>query len=324
MAFVCVCTMATAGNLSDPNLPGKLRRCSDFSAIYYVDSPAKGAHMYLNIAVGTLNVFLSVLGLFANILVLTAYATNNRLRTMANMLLMTLACSDLLVTALVQPLYVVQIIKGTIGSHNCLLSTIDRLMTYFACGVSVLTVAIITIERFITLAYPFRYQTILTATRVKIVVTSTWLGIFTLIVSHVGFVPFDVLMFVGSSLLATSVVIVVSMWLWIHRQMQRHRNVIESTQMPSHVTVNRAQVFRNTKTIHLVVAVVLVSYFPALLMMLYYANEPTSFVLIVFVSPWSDTLMFANSSLNPVLVLWRKRHFMETVRNFFRLKSGRL
>lgn len=310
-----VYTMATAGNLSDPNLAGNIRRCSNFFVTYYLDSPAKGIHMYLIVAVGVLNVFLSFLGTFANILVLTAYATNNRLKNMANMLLMTLACSDLLVTALVQPLYVVEIIKKNIGSYNCLLSTIARFVTYFACGVSVLTLVIITAERFITLAYPFRYQTILTPTRLKIVVASTWLAVFTLIVSHLGLVPFDVLMFIGASLLAMSVVIVVSMWLWIHRQMQRHRNVIESTRMSS--DVNRAQVFRNTKTIYLVVAIVLLCYFPALLMMLYYANDPSSFVLLFLINPLSDTLMFANSSLNPMLVLWRKRNYMETVRKFF-------
>lgn len=306
-------------NLTDSKFTGNLRRCSDFYVTYYWNSVVKGAHLYSHVIVVVMNILLSLSGAFANMALISAYGMNNRLRTLSNMLLVTLACSDLLVTAIVQPLFVLRMLKEILGVHHCLLWTSTRLLSYFCCGVSVLTVVIITIERFITLAYPYRHQRILTRTRLKTVVVSTWLATFVLVISHLGLVPYKILLTVGATLLLSSIFTIISTWVWIHRLLRRHRNNIKMNQMPSTMankTRNRKLAFRHTKTCYLIVSMALICYFPAFLMMAYFSSEPTNFVLIFVVCPWADTLMFANSFLNPLLVLWRKRDFKETAREF--------
>lgn len=306
-------------NLTDSISVGHVRLCSVYSVTYYWDTAAKDAHLYSNIAVATTNIVLSLLGMFANALLIAAFVRNPRLRSLHHMPLVALACSDLLVTSFVQPLYVARLLKETVGSHNCLLWALSRLASYFSCGISLLTVTFISIERYIVLAYPLRHQTIITSIRVRIVVASIWLATFALVISHLYLIGYTVFLSVGAAVLLLCIMTMISIWVWIHRLINRHRSNIEASQIPANFTngtLTRNQVFRNTRTSYFIVTAVLICYLPALLVMAYFSTQPNNFVLIFVVEPWPETLGFANAFLNPLLVLWRKSDFRETVRGF--------
>ncbi len=208
-----------------------------------------------------------------------------------------------------------------LGTHSCPLWVSSRLITYFCCGVSLLNIAIMTVERFITLAYPYRHQNILTPTRLKIIVIITWLTTFLLIVSHLRIVPYSILLFIGASLNLLSLILVVSIWIWIHRLLHKHKNTIWTKQTPSgDPRCNSKQMFRNTKTSYIVVASMLLCYFPSLLLLSYFAtSDSVSFTMAFIVGPWTETVMFSNAVINPFLVLYRKKDFRECVREYLPL-----
>lgn len=311
-------------NLTDAKSASNLRRCHDFFVTYYWTLPATGMHLYTNAILMVVDVVLSLVGTFANLLIITAFAKRNRLRTLSNMLLVTLACSDVLVTAVVQPLHAVRMLKEIYGTHNCLLWTVNRLTYYFCCGVSLLTVTIITLERFITLAFPFRHQSILTMTRAKVIIASTWLGTFSFVVSHLNLFPYTVFLSISASFLSLSGLTVISIWLWIRRLLCRHKNTIEATQRPSTVsqtTTSRKQVFRNTRTSFIVVLAVFLCYSPSIVMLAYYSTQPNNFVVIFVVFSWLEAITLANSVLNPVLLFWRSSDFRNTAKELlFKLR----
>ena len=313
-------------NSTESESDEKLSRCNGSFLTFYWSDPAQGAHLYSNIAYIVANSFLSILGVFLNALVITVYAKNKTLRTSCNMLFVALASSDLMVTSIVQPLLVVRMVQEIFGTHNCTMWMVARLMSYFCCGVSLLTIAIISVERFITLAYPYRYQTILTPLRLKIAVASTWVTILVFVSLHLGPVSFALLSSVGVMLIISTILTVISIWVWIQRLVRRHQQTIASTQMPADIETEanrlRRNIFRTTNTCYLIVGSVLGLYFPSIVLLLYTAIHDNSFVALFLISPWAETIMFANSVLNPVLLFWRKRVFRDVAMGFlFNIKQ---
>lgn len=296
----------------------KLRTCDVFVVTYYWSEAAKGGHLITNLFLIPSLIILGVIGSILNSLLIIAYAKNSRLRSLPSMMLITVASSDVLISTLVEPLFAARLIMEVLGTPYCPLWTTCRLVTYFSCGVSLLTIAIMSIERFITLAYPYRHHIILTPTRLKIIVIATWSTLFALVVSHLRIVPQSVLLFIGAVLNLFSLVVVIGIWVWIHRLLHKHKNTIWTMQTPSdEPRRNRKKVFRNTKTTYIVVASVLLCYFPALLLLGYFAlSESVSFAAAFIVDPVLETLMFSNAVINPLLVLYRNRDFRECTRAY--------
>ena len=294
----------------------KLRTCDVFVVTYYWSEAAEGGHLITNLFLIPCLIILGVIGSILNSLLIIAYAKNGSLRSLPSMMLITVACSDVLISTLVEPLFAARLIMEVLGTPYCPLWTTCRLVTYFSCGVSLLTIAIMSIERFITLAYPYRHHVILTPTRLKIIVIATWLTLFALVVSHLRIVPQSILLLIGAVLNLFSLAVVIGIWVWIHRLLHKHKNTIWTMQTPSDEP-RRKKVFRNTKTTYIVVASVLLCYFPALLLLGYFAlSESVSFAAAFLVDPWLETLMFSNAVINPLLVLYRNRDFRVCTRAY--------
>ena len=303
---------------NESSVANKLRTCNVFVITYYWSEAAEGGHLVTNVILIPTLVLLAVTGFILNSLLIIAYAKNSRLRTLPSMMLIAVACSDFLISTIVDPLYVGRLVMEILGIHKCPLWTTCRLASYFSCGVSLLTITIMTVERFITLAYPYRHHNILTKTRLKVTVIITWCTVFMLIISHLRVVPYSVLLFIGMTLTLLSVVIVIAIWIWIHWLLHKHKNAIKTTQTPSNERRrNTKQVFRNTKTSYIVVASVLICYIPALLVMGYFAtSESVSFNMTFIVDPLVEALIFCNAIFNPLLVFYRNKDFRECAREY--------
>lgn len=307
---------STSNNSSNESSIAQIRTCDVFVVTYYWSQAAEGGHLITNLILIPSLIILGVIGFILNSLLIIAYAKNSRLRSLPSMMLMTVASSDVLISIFAEPLFAARLIMEVLGTPNCPLWTTCRLVTYFSCGVSLLTIAIMSVERFITLAYPYRHHNILTPTRLKAVVITTWLTLFVFVVSHLRIVPQSVLLLIGAILNVVSLIVVISIWVWIQRLLHKHKNTIWAMQTPSdEPRRNCKKVFRNTKTTYIVVASVLLCFFPALLLMGYFAlSESISFTVAFIVDPWLETLMFSNALLNPLLVLYRNKDFRECAR----------
>ena len=304
----------------------KYSYCSETFVAFSLSSSAEGIHLYRNIAVITINLALSILGILANVLVVAAYAVNKRLRTSPNMLLVVLAVSDLMVTAVVQPLYVARKLQEIIGTHNCQLGAVMGVTGFFCCGVSLATVFILSIERFIILAFPYRHQNIINPTRLKATVVLLWLLALMFSVSQLGLISSSAFSCVVALIVILSVSTVVLIWVWIHRVIRQHKIRIENLRTPSDV-INKGThsqgVLETTRTSYLIVAAVLFCYFPIPMLMLFVTFKENSFSSISLVKPWVNTIVCANSSLNPLLLFWRKKAFRETAKKALSKVIGR-
>ena len=299
---------------------GELKLCSEFFVTYYWTLPAVGQHLFTNITLATISVISAVLGTIANFLVVLSYFKNSRLRTVSNVPLVSLAFSDLLVTAVVLPLHTARLLKEIYGTHNCVLWTFFRLSSYFSVGVSLLTVTFISVERFITLAYPYRYQTMLTRIRMKIVVVIIWCFMLAYVVSHLWLIPNKVFLAISATAVIVCIIILLSIWIWVLKLLRNHKRRITSDHTPAQISTNESkrpqQTYKNTRTCCAIVTGLVVCYFPVVCTFVYYLSEPRSYTGIYLVTPWVQTIAYVHSLLNPLLVLWRKSEFKQTSRHF--------
>uniref|UniRef100_UPI0035902E12 beta-1 adrenergic receptor-like n=1 Tax=Myxine glutinosa TaxID=7769 RepID=UPI0035902E12 len=129
----------------------------------------------IKIAFGTFFIFLAIITVAGNILVIGAISSNKRLmQGVTNWFLSSLACADLLIGAVIMPLYASLLITGywSAGSTMCAVWTsIDVLST----TASIETLCAIAIDRYVAITSPLRYQSIMTRRRAYIIIICVWL-----------------------------------------------------------------------------------------------------------------------------------------------------
>ena len=126
-----------------------------------------------------MNVLFLITASLGNLLVISAVWKTPSLRCPSNVLLCGLETSDLAVGLVVQPLFLyielMQIIERP-AKYPCALGHAFIIVSYSVCGVSLLTVTAISVDRLLALQYHLRYVNIVTAQRVSYLILFIWLA----------------------------------------------------------------------------------------------------------------------------------------------------
>ncbi|XP_028392866.1 orexin receptor type 2-like [Dendronephthya gigantea] len=276
-----------------------------------------------------LNIVVSLLGTFANGLVITAYYRNPRLRTIHNKMFLLLALTDIGVTAFIQPATVTAALRNQFGKCDYVLWKIVEQATRLFVYLSLITISILSLQSFITLAYPYRYQNILTECRLNIVVIVSWLSVtIAIIINGVLTEGFEADIYLALCITCTTFVTVVFFWCWTYKLIARHQSSIQNMQVPpSPEIVSRNKILRSTVTALAVTLSLLgcylfhicfnISFFIVDTVMI---NDETYFIMLSL----STTLIYINSLLNPCLVFWRSAKFRETAKDILNRRRSTL
>ena len=213
----------------------------------------------LQTAVAIINIIIALFGTLANSLVIMAYYRNPRLRTIQNTIFFVLAITDISVTAFVEPTFVAVILSGFSGDLSCFLYDTNIVLSSLFLNLSLVTIVILSLQSYITLAYPYHWQSIITKSRFNMAIVFSWLlsstTTFSIFVQH----------YVWPCMVFLEIIIVIFTWCWTYKLVARHRKAIETTQTPSSSqNISRKKILRSTVTAFVVILSLFACYFLSL------------------------------------------------------------
>ena len=261
-----------------------------------------------------------------NALVIFAVATRRRLRNNSTILLASLAGADLLTGLVVLPFAFAIDLKRLLGFDSfCLLEKAFTVTLAMVTYASISHIVMISIDRFIAIKYPLRYQEIVTETRILISIVLAW-G-FTLLVtinelvlalidgdsvysiySHVNTI---IQMAIGT----LSTVVISLSYGYIYSETRRQVKRLKAEQLPQ----EEVQRIRNDRTAATTLAIILIvlvaTYLPTIVLTALSSSiaAPPRFICIIW--SWVGGTCVLGPLFNPIIYRWRmknlRRAFLE-------------
>ena len=282
---------------------------------------AEGLHTPTLVANCVLNGFLSYTAIVLNIITIQALRKTSSLPKTLKTLLLSLSISDLGVGLLVQPLYVAHMYLTMETTKN--IDSIAYWAVYKAYAIpsslfvfaSFFGVFAITVDRFLAIHLHLRYQELVTHKRVVAVVISFWV------------LSVSIACFWYESIIVLSVMSVVCiittglLYCKIYAAVRHHTNQIHALQVQQ-VTqngdmANTARLRKTSVATFYVYILFSVCYLPiacaGLATMIHGKN---AFLSHLWLFTW--TLVFLNSSLNPLIYSWKMRHIRQAILDILR------
>lgn len=265
-----------------------------------------------------LNAPLIIVAIIGNLLVLVSILRAYSLFSPSITLLCSLAMSDLLVGLVLQPLYIANALTGNSPLKQALNTTV-----FAVCGVSLLTMAVISVDRFLALHYHMRYPNLMT--RHRAIYTTVTLWIFVFMLSFLNFWTINAYYLTSAASILICLLVSTVCYIKIYcivkqHQLQIHtrQKAVETNTTDINQTMLRST--KNAKNTFIYYIVMILCYTPVFVAM-----------AILFISPshWNkgwilaDTVVFMNSSINPFLYCWRLRELRTAVVKTVRQMLGR-
>ena len=267
------------------------------------------------------NAFLCYTAIVLNSITIHAIRKTSSLPKPLKTLLLSLAVSDLSVGLLVHPLYIAHLAVGLeLNTEN----NTTHWNTYnsfwitgtFLSWASFFGVLALTVDRFLAIHLHLRYQEFVTHKRVVAVVISIMvLSSFLLPVPWWTSGSFRQ---IYTAIEIFCFVILAILYCKIFSTVRRHRNQIQSLQLQQgqnrEMMVNVARLVKLAVGTFHVYLLLLVCYLPIICFNIVHIISGPS-TTTKHIRHYSWTMMFLNSSLNPLIYCWRMRHIRHSVIN---------
>ena len=262
-----------------------------------------------------------------NAVALWLFYKNESLRTISNWFLASLCVADFLAGLLVDPVYIAIKVLAQPRKGNILLK-VFRMVWIHSTAATVFNLCCVSVDRFIAIRFPFRYQDIVTKKKCCTVIIMVWLISLFLPFSRillenvtqttVGGFWFSLLFILFA--LPLTVVTFCCVWIFTVARKQAGRikreNVQNSNEMNS--PVRAIQNHKAIKTIGFVLVVFIVSWMPSLVLsVVHYVtarDKCFSNKLAYIVWPWIDAVGLTSSAINPWIYFFRNGEFREALR----------
>ena len=262
------------------------------------------------------HIFLSITAFLGNFLILAALNKESSLHPPSKLLYRCLATTDLLVGLVTQPLAATYWIS--LVHEHWSLCRYARDAVYISgialCGVSLLTLTAISVDRLLALLLGIRYRQIVTLKRIYIITTTFW--IFSVAAGSFSILHTRITLWCSIIVIPSCSVISIASYTKIFRTL-RHNQV----QVRDHVQPNALNMVRYRKAVssalwvQLALAVCYVPKFTTLAVITYRKTYPLHVVVIDAIT---TILTYFNSTLNPLLYCWKIKEVRQAVKQTMR------
>ena len=276
------------------------------------------------IANGVFNSFLSYTAIMLNIVTIHAIRKTSSLPKTLKTLLLSLAVSDVCVGLLGQPFYNLFLVMWSQQNNlDCNAYKAWYITTSLFSLASFSGVLAVSVDRFLAIHLHLRYQELVTHKRVVAVVILLWvLSVF--LAFLVFLVPRNVNSLMKIIIGVVGVILTTMVYIRIYLAVRLHKNQIQVLQVrlvaQAGDVANFASLIKSAVGLFYVYLAFLVCYSPFFISLIATEmNGPSIVLKRLFLS--SVTLVFLNSSLNPVIYCWKMRHIRYAVINILRNMS---
>ena len=283
------------------------------------------------LAVCVSNCFLSFLAVLENGLVLVVIVKYRELHTNPNILIFTLALTDLLVGLVVQPAFVTYIASKLRLQFNCQALIVYLYAEIVCVGLSLLTLSLICCERYFAVLHPFKYVTIVTKSAVMKTAGIVWFLWFTFnVVSRALKVKNDEFFSpVASVIIGASLILNGVLYFRIYRVIRQHEQQtlaqkqvqleLRNTERPNAVSsVSRES--KMARTVSYIAVLLVLCYTPLMITSIADVLLPSDAIFDHMIYPLAETATFMNSCVNPLLYCWR----CQDIRDKMKVELGSL
>lgn len=283
---------------------------------FIIDSPVRRFYMYpTNVAMLALNSIFCLTATVQNLPVIAAILRTRSLHTPSNVLLCSLAVTDLTAGCVVHPIFVAFKAQLLHDRFSCTLVLVKEGMIIYTGVLSMLTLLAISLERLIALRVHLRYCELVTIPRVLTVVFITWLswglvvcawplGLGIYIVSLVSVV---IIMVIAIALAVVCAI--------IFRILRRHQKVIrDQTQLHAEEARTLPRSRKSAAAILYVVVLLFIFYSPCAYATIRFNITKDFSIAQNILWDVATTLALMNASVNPMLYYWKMGNIRRAVK----------
>ena len=264
------------------------------------DNSTPGTIVIINCVLNAPLMLISILG---NALVLAAIIRTPSIRSTSMIMLCSLAVSDLLVGFISQPFYITEKAEQLAKDH--FVRHISTMIGFSLCGVSLMTITAIAVDRFLALHYHMRYATLVTKSRVKYTLVIMWL--ISILLSGFDFWSSHVHKFLSGVLIIICLIISTFCYIRIYLIVRRHQLQIHAQQQAvqssnAENNLNMARLKRSAMNTFVFYIALILCYFPMYVTLTFYGISGKDWQ-----PEWDFAFLavYINSSINPFLYCWR-------------------
>ncbi|CAH3194693.1 unnamed protein product [Porites evermanni] len=275
------------------------------------------------IFLSALIIFLSISAFLRNTLILVALHKETSLHRPSKLLYRNIAITDLCVGIIAEPLYVTywtSVVKERWGIcyHANLAVGISG---YTLCSVSLLTSAAISVDRLLTLLLGLRYRQVVTLRRTCIITFGFW--ILSIVGSSTTFWNPHILF--CHQYIITALCLVTTVFAYTktsytlrHNQIHVQNHVAQGQPSQAIPALNIARYRKAVYSTMWLQGTLVVCYLPLSIVGALIPQRGISLISVYRARQFAVTLVFLNSSLNPLLYCWKIREVREAVKETLR------
>ena len=294
---------------------GQQKAVGDTTCSLYLTSLLHGHLTFFSV----LNSFLSVTAFLGNAVILIALHKESSLHPPSKLLLRSLATTDLCVGLIAEPLFVVSCMSIA-NEHWSILpysSKAQLITSFILCGVSLLTLTAISVDRLLALQLGLRYRQVVTLKRTYAIVIAIW--VVSTVCSAIQF--WNHLITLRYGFIVTSLCLVISSFSYtkIFLTLRHHQNQVQDyvqqpnqTKKTEHSAIQKGSVHCNMTATDA----------GRLLSTLQYSGGFDELgglsSSLCYAWIYTGALVYLNSSLNPILYCWKLEEVRQAVKDTIR------
>ncbi|XP_028512439.1 adrenocorticotropic hormone receptor-like [Exaiptasia diaphana] len=298
--------------------------------------PPETVDVHFFVSMIVINAFSGLLATVLNLLVIITFIKTPSLRTTSNILILSLAITDFGVGALVQPKFCIDIYANI--TDNLLILSSTALIILGFCPViltwvSVLTTTAITADRFLAVHLHLRYQELVTKKRISMVVITIWtfsvffgacLVLFLLKRMHFALM---IILPISNFLFLSFLLINIALMLKISCVIRQHAAQIHAQQQAMNAAPGAARnIKRSVNIMYYVVGTFSLCYFPEISRWIIITFMPKLNLKLKIAMFLFQTLLYMNSSINPIIYFWRiqdmRNAALQLLRSFRKIRNN--